>query len=111
LRTAQLLLDGDAEQAERAQLGPEVARELVRGVDLGGARRDHVLGEGEHRVAQQVGCLAEAEVEARNLVGDLPSGSFAGHVANRSGSANSIRRPGRGRPEKRPCRQCGMGQG
>ena len=39
---AVFLLDGDAEQAEFAQLRPELAREFVRPVDLGGARRDLV---------------------------------------------------------------------
>jgi hypothetical protein len=43
-----------------------------------------VLGKREHRIAQEIGGLAEAEVEARDLVGDLPRGLFAGHLANRS---------------------------
>jgi AcrR family transcriptional regulator len=37
---AVFLLDGDAVQAERADLRPQVHRELVAAVDLGGARRD-----------------------------------------------------------------------
>src|SRR5450631_3354677 len=34
------LLDGDAVQTERADLGPEIPRELIALVDVGGARRD-----------------------------------------------------------------------
>ncbi len=39
-RAAEFLLDRDAEQAERAELLPQVRRKLVRTVDLRGARRD-----------------------------------------------------------------------
>ncbi len=42
---APFLLDGDAEQAERAELRPQIAREGVGAVDLVGARRDLVLRE------------------------------------------------------------------
>ena len=61
---APLLLDRDAVHAERAELGPELAREGVGAVDLVGARRDLVGGEAAHAVAQQVGGLAEVEIEA-----------------------------------------------
>ena len=53
-RAAIFLLDRDAVQAERAELRPEIARELVRAVDLVGARRDLRLGEGGHRLADRV---------------------------------------------------------
>src|ERR1700748_2136003 len=43
-RAAEFLLHRDAVQAQRADLGPEVARKLVALVDLGGARRDLVAG-------------------------------------------------------------------
>ena len=42
---AVFLLDGDAEDAERAHLAPQIRREFVDAVDLGGARRDLVRGE------------------------------------------------------------------
>ena len=42
---AVFLLDGDAVQAELAHLRPQLAREPVLGVDLGGERRDLVGGE------------------------------------------------------------------
>ena len=58
-----LLLDGDAEQAEVAELAPEVHGEFVGAVDLGGARRDLGVGEFRHPLAQHVGGLAELEVE------------------------------------------------
>jgi hypothetical protein len=66
---AVLLLHGDAEDAELAELAPEVGGELVARVDLGRARRD--LGGGETRDlgAQGVGGLTEAEVEALEAVG------------------------------------------
>ena len=51
-----------------AELRPEVAREIVVAVDLGGARRDLVGGEAAHGVAQHVDGLAEVEVEARKPV-------------------------------------------
>ena len=44
-RTAIRLLDGDAVQAQFAQLRPEMARELVRPVHLLGNRSDVVGGE------------------------------------------------------------------
>ena len=64
------LLDRDAVQAERADLRPEVARELVGAVDLGGARRDLVGGEVGDRLADGVGGLAEVEIEHFLRVGD-----------------------------------------
>ena len=66
--SAPFLLDGDAVQAELAELGPEVARKGVAAVDLVGARRDLVGGEAAHAVAQHVGGLAQAEIEAANVV-------------------------------------------
>ena len=69
-RAAVLLLDRDAVQAERAHLRPQLARERVGLVDLGGNRRDLVGGERAHRVAQLVGRFAEAEVERRIVVAE-----------------------------------------
>ncbi len=64
------LLDGDAVQAERADLGPEVARKLVALVDLGGARRDLVRRELLHRFADRVRGFAEIEIEHPLRVGN-----------------------------------------
>ena len=64
------LLDGDAVQAERADLGPEVARELIAAVDFGGARRDLVLRKRMHRLADRIRGFAEIEVEHPMGVGD-----------------------------------------
>ena len=61
---AQFLFDGDAEEAERAELRPQLARKAVGAVDLVGVGRDLVLGESAHRVAQHVDIAAEAEIEA-----------------------------------------------
>ena len=59
-----LLLDGDAVQPELAHLRPQLAREFVGLVDLGGDRRDLVGGEALRRLADRVGHLAEVEIEA-----------------------------------------------
>ena len=69
-RAAILLLDGDAVQAELAHLGPQLAREAVGLVDLGGDRRHLVGGETLDLVAQGVGGLAQTEIERRHCVGD-----------------------------------------
>ena len=61
---AKFLLDRDAVHAELAQLRPQIARKGVAAVDLVGTRRDLVGGECAHTVAQQVGGLAEVEIEA-----------------------------------------------
>ena len=69
-RAAILLLDRDAMQAERADLRPEIAGELVALVDFGGARRDLVARESLHGLADRVGGLAEIEIEHPMRVGD-----------------------------------------
>ena len=65
---AVFFLDGDAVQAERADLGPEIPGELVAAVDFGGARRDFVLRERIYRLAYSVRSLAEIEVEKQRSV-------------------------------------------
>jgi len=55
---AVFFLDGDAVQAERAHLRPQVAREGVGLVDLVGARRDLVVGKAPRRVAKHVDVFA-----------------------------------------------------
>src|SRR5690606_29988969 len=59
------LLHGDAEQAERAQLRPEVPGKVIAAVDLGRARGDLRRREPGHGLAQQIGGLAETEIEGR----------------------------------------------
>ncbi len=58
-----LLLDGDAEEAERPHQRPQLDRKTVGAVDLGGQRRHPVLGEVAHRRAQHVDLRAEIEIE------------------------------------------------
>ncbi len=72
-KAAPVLLDGDPVQAELAHLGPELARELVGGVDLGGERGDAVGGETRGRLADGVGGLAEPEVHAGSVQGHAPA--------------------------------------
>jgi hypothetical protein len=62
-RAAIFLLHGDAVQAEFAHLRPEIARKLVRTVDLLGARGDLLLGEVAHSLADRIGGFAEVEIE------------------------------------------------
>src|ERR1700710_838041 len=64
------LFDGDAVQAERAHLRPEVARKLVAPVDFGGARRDLVAREGIDGLANRIRGFAEIEIEHPVRVGN-----------------------------------------
>src|SRR5471030_88658 len=59
--------DGDAEQADGAELAPQVGGELVCAVDLGGAWRNLARGKIAHRVAQHVDVYAEVEWQGRNV--------------------------------------------
>ncbi len=103
-RAAPLLLHRDAVQAERAEFGPQVARELVGAVDLLGARRDALVGEAAHQVAQLVDIVTEPEIEARPGVGD--HGSRSGHegiqalIAANGGNGQAAERRPRARPER-----------
>src|SRR6266702_4315617 len=68
--SAIFLFHRDAMQAERSNFGPEVARELVAAVDLGGARRDLVLREGMHRLANRIRGFTQVEIEHSMRVGN-----------------------------------------
>ena len=61
---------GDAEQAQIAELAPQITGEFIVGVNRRGARRDLVGGEAAHGIADHVGGLAEAEIEGGKLVAD-----------------------------------------
>ena len=61
--TAIFLLDGDAVEAERAHLRPQLDREAVAFVDFGGERRYLVVGEIAHARAQHIDLGAEIEIE------------------------------------------------
>src|SRR5690606_565320 len=63
-RAAVFLLDSDAQQAQVAELLPQVFRKGVLPVDIGGARGDLGGGEIAHRLAQHVDGLVVAEIEA-----------------------------------------------
>src|SRR6266702_8868970 len=67
--SAIFLFHRDAVQAERTNLGPEVARKLVAAVDLGGARRDLVLRESMHRLANRIRGFTQVEIEHSMRVG------------------------------------------
>src|SRR5215203_2965229 len=75
-RTAELLLDRDAEQPLRAHLGPELARKFVAAVDLIGARRDLVLREAVDAPAQHFDVFAKTEVETFPGIGDHDASSL-----------------------------------
>jgi hypothetical protein len=53
---------GDAEQPLLAQQRPQVARELVAAVDLGGTRRDALVGEAAYLALQFLQVLGEMHV-------------------------------------------------
>src|SRR5271163_2331417 len=69
-RAAIFLFHGDAMQAKRADLRPEIARKLIRLVDLGRARRDLVACEISDGLANRVRGLAEIEIEHPIRVGN-----------------------------------------
>ena len=69
-RSAIFLLDGNPVQAERADLGPEVAGKLIALVDFGGPRRDLAGREMLHRFAYGVRGFAEIEVEHPMRIGN-----------------------------------------
>ena len=55
-------IDGQAQQADIAELGPEFVRKHVVVVDLRGARCDLVAGELTRQFTQLVDILTEAEI-------------------------------------------------
>src|SRR3546814_16694533 len=59
-----LLLDRDAEDAEIAELAPQIGRKLVIAVDGRGTWGDLVVGEAADRAAQHLRRLATAEIQA-----------------------------------------------
>jgi hypothetical protein len=58
-------------QAQRAELLPQIGRELVVAVDVGGARRDLLGREALHAVAQHVDGFAEPKAQAGYRVGHV----------------------------------------
>ncbi len=60
-RTAVFGRYGHAEQTHVAELAPQVVREHVLTVDQVRARRDFLLGEGVHALAEQVDFFTEGE--------------------------------------------------
>src|SRR5713101_7716306 len=57
------LLDGDAVETKRAHFRPQLDRETIGPVDLGGERRDTIFGKAAHRRAQHVDLRTEIEIE------------------------------------------------
>ena len=78
-KPAIFLLDGDPVEPELAHLRPQVAREFVLLVDLGGDRRDLVAREPLGRVADRVGHFAE--VEFKSLFGHVAALLFGSALA------------------------------
>ncbi len=62
---AVLLGEGDAHQAQRAELGDDLIGEGLRAVELLGDRRDLALGELAHGAADQLVVGGEVEVHRR----------------------------------------------
>src|SRR5262249_51583022 len=62
---AKLFLDRDAQQAQVAQLRPEVARKFVGAVDLRGARSNLTRGEPGYALAEDIRSFAQVEMEPR----------------------------------------------
>ena len=62
-RLSESHLDGNAEKSKVAHLAPQPIRELVRSIDIGGARRDLVRSELLDRCAQHVDVFAERKIE------------------------------------------------
>ncbi len=63
---AELRRHRDAEQAEVAELAPQVHREFVVAIDVGRTGRDLGGGEAAHRFPQEVDVLTQAEVEVEH---------------------------------------------
>src|SRR5438874_11500214 len=61
---APFFFDGDAVQSELTHLRPQVAREFVRFIDLGGDRFDLIFGKAPRSLADRIGHLAEVEIES-----------------------------------------------
>src|SRR5258707_354695 len=80
----------DAEHAERAELGPELARKGIAAVDLVGARRDLGIGEAHHALAQRRDVLAEREVEPPPDIRDHGSASQRTWVAQRRAARHTL---------------------
>src|ERR1700729_3383399 len=57
-------------KTQRAELRPEIHGKLIGLVDLGGARRDLVIREIVHGLAQRIRGLAEVEIEHPVCVGN-----------------------------------------
>src|SRR6185295_12340711 len=65
-----LFFHGDAVQAERAELGPEIPWKLVAAVDFGSARGDLMGGEIMNGLSQRIRGFAEIEIEAPIRIGN-----------------------------------------
>ena len=86
--TAPLFLHRDSQQAEFAHTWPEVTGELVRAVNLGGARGYFRLREPGNGIADHVRGFAKVKVEGSGCVGD-----HRRNLATLSGNASSVFAP------------------
>src|ERR1700683_1417624 len=71
---AVLRLDRNPQEPKRAELRPQIARELIRRIDLRRARCDQFCGKIAHRLAQQIHALPQIEVEFDHLAALLSFG-------------------------------------
>jgi hypothetical protein len=83
-RAAVSLFDGDTEQAKRSHFSPQVGRELVRSVDVGGSRRNFSGRKISHRGPQHVDVFAETKTQPRQLERRNSAGGLAREISNRT---------------------------
>ncbi len=68
-RAAPALRHRDAEETLRPERWPQVAREFIRAVDVGGSRRDLLGGEAAHLIPDLEERFAEVEVTVADIHG------------------------------------------
>src|SRR5687768_5767024 len=66
-RAAALLLDSDAEQTKRAQIGPKLGREAIIAIDMRSERRDTIARKLCDARSQRVEVVAKTEIEIHHL--------------------------------------------
>jgi hypothetical protein len=60
-----LLLGGNAEHPQVSELAPKIGREDIVMVNLGGTRRDFLLGKRAHAVSQHLNRFTQIEIKTR----------------------------------------------
>src|SRR5438034_11454095 len=88
---AVLLLDRDSKHAKRAELAPQVRRELVRAIDFRSTGRNLRRGKIGHALAQHIGSLAEIEVQGLGLVAQHGRRSLSYSLAASGSGSKGLR--------------------